>query len=166
MATTSATRSQSADAQQVWDLMKRITFAMLVTRDGDQLRSRPMAAHLDAEHGAIYFLTDVRRHKDDEIARHQRVNLAFADSSKHTYVSVSGRALVSNERAKIKELFSTAAKAWWDSADDPNIRLLTVLPDEAEYWDSPGRLISSVKTAIAALGAGRPDLGDHGKVSI
>ncbi|PYF01420.1 general stress protein 26 [Rhodopseudomonas faecalis] len=166
MATTSATRSQSADAQQVWDLMKRITFAMLVTRDGDQLRSRPMAAYCDPAHGTIYFLTDVRRHKDDEIARDHRVNLAFADSSKHNYVSVSGRASVSDDRAKIKELFTAAAKAWWDSADDPNIRLLTVVPEEAEYWDSPGSLISSVKMALAVLGGGRPDLGDHRKVSI
>ena len=154
------------DVDHAWALMKRITFAMLVTRDGDMLRSRPMAAHCDPARGAIYFLTDVRRHKDDEIARDHRVNLAFADSSKHNYVSVSGRASVSDDRAKITELFTTAAEAWWDSADDPNIRLLTVVPEEAEYWDSPGSLISSVKMALAALGGGRPDLGDHRKVSI
>lgn len=166
MAATSATRSQSADAQQVWHLMKRITFAMLVTRDGDQLRSRPMAAHLDPERRAIYFLTDARRHKDDEIARDHRVNLAFADVSRQNYVSVSGFAAVSNDRAKIRELFSTPAKAWWDGADDPNIRLLEIVPEEAKYWDSPGTLVGTVKMAMAAVSGGRPDLGDNRKVSI
>lgn len=161
-----AMTSTTDDAHHVWEMMQRITFAMLVTRAGDHLRSRPMAAHPDPEQGAIYFLTDVRHYKDDEIARDQHVNLAFADNSKHDYLSVSGVASVSNDRAKIKELFSVAAKAWWDSADDPNIRLLKVMPAEAEYWDAPGTLVSTVKMAVAAIGAGRPDLGEHRKVLI
>lgn len=49
------------------------------------------------------------------------------------------------DRAWIKELFSTPAKAWWDSADDPNIRVLKVTPDDAEFWDTPGSVISYVK---------------------
>jgi general stress protein 26 len=43
--------------------MKKIGFAMLVTRDGDKLRARPMSACLDRHTNAILFLTDARRHK-------------------------------------------------------------------------------------------------------
>ena len=50
------------DVDRVWDLMKKIGFAMLVTRDGDKLRARPMSAHLDRDANAIFFLTDARRH--------------------------------------------------------------------------------------------------------
>ena len=57
------------DTDRAWELMKKIGFAMLVTRDGDKLRARPMSAYLERESNAIYFLTDARRHKDDEIAR-------------------------------------------------------------------------------------------------
>jgi hypothetical protein len=32
------------DVDRVWDLMKKIGFVMLVTRDGDKLRARPMSA--------------------------------------------------------------------------------------------------------------------------
>ena len=53
------------DIDRVWDLMKTIGFAMLVTRDGDKLRARPMSAYLDRDADTIYFLTDARRHKDE-----------------------------------------------------------------------------------------------------
>ncbi len=81
------------DTDHVWELMKKIGFAMLVTRDGDKLRARPMSAYLERENNAIYFLTDARRHKDDEIARNPNVNLSFADASDQNYVSVSGTAV-------------------------------------------------------------------------
>jgi general stress protein 26 len=160
------TERNQGDVQHAFDLMKKITFAMLVTRDGDKIRSRPMAATVEPEHNAIYFLTDARRHKDEEIARDHHVNLAFADPSAQKYVSLSGTATVSNDRAKIRELFTTAAKAWWDNADDPNIRVLKIAPEEAEYWDSPGTLVSYVKMAVAAVSGSRPDLGDNRKVAI
>ena len=160
------TNDNARDAERAWELMKKIGFAMLVTHDGDKLRARPMSAHLERENNAIYFLTDARRHKDDEIARNPGINLSFADASAQKYVSLTGTAVVSNDRAKIKELFSTPAKAWWDSAEDPNIRVLKITPDDAEYWDSPGTVVSYVKMAAAAVTGTRPDLGENRKVSM
>jgi general stress protein 26 len=161
-----ATDNTQRDADRAWDLMKKIGFAMLVTHDGDKLRARPMGAYLDREENAIYFLTDARRHKDEEIARNPCVNLSFANASDQKYVSVTGTAVVSNDRAKIKQLFSTPAKAWWNSADDPNIRVLKITPDDAEFWDSPGSVISYVKMAAAAVTGTRPDIGDNRKVAM
>jgi len=154
------------DTDRAWELMKKIGFAMLVTRDGAKLRARPMSAYLERDENAIYFLTDARRHKDEEIARNPGINLSFANASDQKYVSVTGTAVVSNDRAKIKELFSTPAKAWWSSADDPDIRVLKITPDDAEFWDSPGSVISYVKMAAAAMTGSRPDLGDNRKVAL
>jgi len=154
------------DQDRAWQLMEKIGFAMLVTRDGDKLRARPMSAHIERDDNAIYFLTDARQHKDDEIARNPSINLSFADASAQKYVSLTGTAVVSNDRARIKELWSTPAKAWWDSAEDPNIRVLKVTPDDAEFWDSPGTVISYVKMAAAAVSNTRPELGDNRKVAM
>lgn len=154
------------DIDRAWDLMKKIGFAMLVTHDGSKLRARPMSAHLERENDAIYFLTDARRHKDEEIARNPNVNLSFADAGDQKYISVTGTAVVSNDRAKIKEIFSMPAKAWWDSPDDPNIRVLKITPDDAEFWDSPGSVISYVKMAAAAVTGTRLDIGVNRKVSM
>jgi general stress protein 26 len=152
--------------ERAWELMRKIGFAMLVTHDGAKLRARPMSAHCEREENAIYMLTDARRHKDEEIARDSNVNLSFADAGSQKYVSVTGTAVVSNDRAKIKELFSMPAKAWWDSAEDPNIRVLKITPDDAEFWDSPGTMISYAKMAAAAVTGTRPELGDNRKVSL
>ena len=161
-----ANDTTARDTDRAWDLMKKIGFAMLVTRDGDKLRARPMSAYLERENNAVYFLTDARRHKDEEIASNPNINLSFANASDQKYVSVTGTAVVSNDRAKIRELFSTPAKAWWDSAEDPNIRVLKITPDDAEFWDSPGSVISYVKMAAAAVTGTRPDLGDNRKVAM
>ena len=158
--------NDNSDAGRVWKLMEKIGFAMLVTTDGNKLRSRPMAAHVMPKENEIYFLTDARSHKDDEIVRNPNVNLAFADSSGQKYVSVSGSASVSNDRAKIKELFSTPAKAWWKDDNDPNIRVLKIAPDDAEFWDSPGTVVSYVKMAAAAVIGTRPEIGDNRKVAM
>jgi len=160
------TNDNAYDTDRVWELMKKIGFAMLVTHDGEKLRARPMSAYLERENNAIYFLSDARRHKDEEIARNPGVNLSFANSSDQKYVSVTGTAVVSNDRAKIKQLFTTTAKAWWDSAEDPNIRVLKITPDDAEFWDSPGSVIAYVKMAAAAMTGTRPEIGDNKKVAM
>lgn len=160
------TNDNAHNVDRAWELMQKIGFAMLVTRDGDKLRGRPMSAYLERDENAIYFLTDARRHKDEEIAQNPSVNLSFADAGSLKYVSVTGSAEVSNDRTKIKQLFSTPAKAWWNSADDPNIRVLKITPDDAEFWDSPGAVISYVKMAAAAISGKRPDIGDNRKVAM
>jgi general stress protein 26 len=160
------TNDNAQNVDRAWELMQKIGFAMLVTRDGDKLRARPMSAYVERDKHAIFFLTDARRHKDDEIAKNPGINLSFADAGSMKYVSVTGTAVVSNDRAKIKELFTTPAKAWWDSAEDPNIRVLKITPDDAEFWDSPGTVISYVKMAAAAVTGTRPEIGDNRKVSM
>ena len=153
-----------SDSDRVWELMEKISICMLTTHDGEQIRSRPMAAFVRRDDSAIYFLGDAKHHKDEEIERNPNVGLAFADGQK--FVSVTGHASVSNDRAKIKELWSVPAQAWWDSADDPNIRLLKVTPHEAEYWEGPGTVIAYAKMAVAATTGGRPDMGTNRKVAM
>jgi general stress protein 26 len=83
------------DVDRAWTLMKKIGFAMLVTQDDGKLRARPMSAFVERDQNAIYFLTDARRHKDDEIARHPEVNLSFADAGDQKY---AGQGVVGQRR--------------------------------------------------------------------
>ena len=56
-------KDKSRAVERAWDLIKKIGFAMLVTRDGSKLRARPMAAYVERDHNAIYFLSDAGRRK-------------------------------------------------------------------------------------------------------
>ncbi|HWK98255.1 MAG TPA: pyridoxamine 5'-phosphate oxidase family protein [Pseudolabrys sp.] len=154
------------EVERVWDLMEKISICMLTTWDGNNLHSRPMDARSRRAETAVYFLTDTRHHKDEEIERYPKLALAFADTGGQKYASVSGTAVVSNDRALIKELWEPTAKAWWDTADNPNIRVLKVTPTEAQYWDGPGTVVSMVKMMMAAATGTRPDLGANAKVTM
>lgn len=155
-----------SDSDRVWELADKISIAMLASWDGQNPHSRPMSAHIAREENAFYFLADKRHHKDDDIRNFPTVCLSFADASSQKYVSITGEASISDDRAKIKELWSPWAKAWWSSADDPNICLLKVQPTQAEYWDTPGKVVSTVKMAVAAMTGSRPDIGENRKVTM
>jgi general stress protein 26 len=151
---------------KTWKLIEKIGFCMLTTRTGSDLRARPMAAYLEQLENAVYFLTDVASHKDEEIARDPNVCLAFADPKGQKYVSISGTATIENDREKIRDLWAAPAKAWWDNPDDPTIRILKVTPSFAEYWDSPGTVISYIKMAAAAVSKSKPDIGENAVVEL
>lgn len=151
---------------RVWELAAKIDICMLTTWNGEQQRSRPMSARPRREENAFYFLTDVSGDKNAELETFPTVSLAWADTGSYRFAVVSGQGKVTNDRAKIAELWSEADKAWWDSKDDPTIRLLTVIPERGEIWDSPGALVSGAKMLIATVTGGAPKLGDNAAVQM
>jgi general stress protein 26 len=155
-------------ADRVWALVKEIGVAMVVTHNdrGDELRARPMAARPDADDNAIYFLTDATAPKHHEVDRNPNICLAFSDIKGQKYVSVTGRGEMSNDRAGIKRFWSASDKAFWRDADDPAIRLLRVAPEEAEYWEGAGLIVSSVRMIASAITGAKADLGDNEKVRL
>jgi general stress protein 26 len=154
------------DPERVWDLAEKISIAMLANWDGSNPHSRPMHAHVAREENAFYFLADRTNHKTEDLAKYPTVCLAFADTSASKYLSITGEATLSTDRAKIKELWSPWAKAWWSSPDDPNVCVLKVVPTQAEYWDTPGKIVSTVKMAVAAATGSRPNIGENRKVAM
>jgi general stress protein 26 len=59
--------------------------------------------------------------------------LTFADAGDQKYVSLTGRATVSNDRQKIKESLVAPAKAWWGQPGRPLDRGLKIAPKDAQY---------------------------------
>ena len=117
-----------------WSLMQEVKVPMVVTHDGDngRMRAGPMAAHLDPDANAIFLLTDAQAAKDKEIDLNDIVCLVFSDIRKQHYVSLTGRAELSDDRAKIKQLWSSLDSAFWSDANDPSIRALKITPTIAE----------------------------------
>jgi general stress protein 26 len=152
------------DSARVWELMDKISICMFTTHDGERIRARPMAAFVRRDENAIYFLGDAKDHKDEEVRDNANVALAFADGK--NFVALTGHAAVSQDRQKIKDLWGPAAKAWWSSPDDPSIRLITVSPNDAEFWEGPGKIVGTIKMVAAAATNSRPDYGTNRKVAM
>ena len=160
------TRQESIDKFK--KLTESIDFCMLTTISGGQLRSRPMSTQEMDENGELWFFTSDQTHKVDEIEADSRVNVAYSKPDDNTYVSVSGRGSISKDRQKIEELWNPVLKAWFPKGlDDPNLALLKVSVEEAEYWDSPNSTIVQLAGFLKALVTGQEAKGgEHGKVSL
>ena len=154
--------------EKVADLIKDIKFAMLTTSELDgTLRSRPLSTmQLDAE-GNLWFFTSITSPKIDEIEQNSQVNLSYASPDKQDYVSISGTAETIRDKTKMQALWTPWIKPWFpDGLDDPNLSLLKVRIDEAEYWDAPGNVVTRVYGLAKALATGKTDaLGDNEKVT-
>jgi general stress protein 26 len=157
-----------AQADHAWELMERIKVGLLVTHDqrGGELRARPVHAHPAPGENAIYFLTDADSAKVYEIADNRNVCIAFADASGQKYVSVSGTASVSDDRAKIKEFWTASDKSFWTDENDPRIRVVRIDVSEAEYWDNFSTAFAAIKIAISAVTGAKPNLGENAKVDL
>ncbi len=150
------------------ELIKDISIAMMTTIDGGVLRSRPMDTQEMDENGVLWFLTGKDSHKDEEIKKDNRVNVSYASNSKSSYVSVSGTGAISNDREKIAELWSPEHKAWFpEGKDDPNIRILKVNVEQAEYWDASSNTFVQAAGFLKALVTGeRTEGGENEKINM
>jgi general stress protein 26 len=155
-------------AERVWALVKDIAVAMVVTHNGrgDELRARPMRARPDIDDNAIYFLTDAAAPKDEEVRNNANMCLAFSDIKGQKYVSVTGRGEISDDRAKIKQLWLASDRTFWRDENDPAIRILRIAPEDAEYWEGPGLVVSAVTMIAAAVTGAKQDLGENEKVRL
>jgi general stress protein 26 len=158
------TMSREDAIDSIWKLAEGIDFCMFVTWDGERQRARPLSSRPKRDENRIYFLTSVEGEKDNQIEQFPKVTLAYADIRSHDYLTVTGNAVVSNDRTKIKELWTAADSAFWDDEDDPSIRLIAVTPEDAELWVGPNRLVAGAKLAAAALTGAKVDMGENVKV--
>jgi general stress protein 26 len=159
-----------ADAlAKVGELIKGIRIAMMTTLASDgAMSSRPMAIQDKPFDGTLWFLTRVTSEKIEELSRDSDVMLTFAEPKDSKYVALKGRASVSQDHAKIHELWNPMYKAWFPKGeDDPEIAVLRVEVSEGDYWEaSSSKLVMMAKYAFAAATGGSVPVGEAGHVMV
>lgn len=160
----SAGKQGNEELDKLRELIEGIDIAMLSTqaRDG-RLVSRPLRTQQMDDDGHLWFVTDRTSHKADEIEKNPQVNIAYAAPSDNTYVSVAGIAEVRDDRRKLHELWSPAMSLFYPKGeDDPDLCLLKVRMQSAEYWDSPGGFIgNALYLAMTAMTGDATSLSDN-----
>ena len=151
--------------KKLWEMIKDIRFAMLVHRHDDGLHAHPLTTQsrsLDAGQ-PLYFFVSRKTEVGQRLRTDGRVCLTYADPGKDRYVSISGQATISEDLARKKELFNALAKAWFPGgAEDPDLELLEVQIESAEYWDvKESKTTQVLKMASAAISGNPPKMGEH-----
>lgn len=156
------------DAEKLWDLIRSCHVGMLVTRGGDFLHARPMGLiQDDMLDGALWFFTEKSSAKQAELLRDPQVCVTFADRHEHVYVSITGNAVLEESREKIHKFWNRYAGAYFvNGKDDPDLALLRIEVQKAEYWDSDNnRRVQLFELLKARITHHRPDMGEHSKIS-
>lgn len=154
--------------KKIKEITEGIDFCMLTTIDGGVLRSRPMSTQDADPSGDLWFFTSEDTHKVEEIEKDNRVAVAYSKPADNTYLSISGRASISNDRAKMKELWSPILKAWFpEGLDDPKLCLLKVQMEQAEYWEGSSSKLVELFGMVKAIATGQEaDYGENKKLSL
>lgn len=151
--------------------IEKVKVAMLTTEETDgHLRSRPMRTTEVDSSGILWFFTSDHSDKANAIQHDSKVNVAYADPDADTYISVSGRAEIVKDKAKMHDLWHPAMKAWFAKGlDTPDIALLKVTVEKAEYWDvTSSKMVQLYGLAKATLTgkSAREEMGNHEKLNV
>jgi len=159
----------STDAKEkIKEMAESIDYTMMATNLKTQpFHVIPMSTKEVDEDGNIWFLSNRNSEHNKHIENENLTQLIYADKGNFEFLSIYGRAQISTDRNRIKELYSSGDDAWFEGEDDPNITAIKVVPDDAHYWDTKnGKVLSLLKMAKGAVTGNEPDLGEHGDLKI
>lgn len=155
---------------ELYGLIDGIEVAMFTTRGADgRLVSRPMQTVRRAAGADLWFVTDIETHKLAELLADTHVNVSYYRDRTREWVSVSGTALVSDDRELIRKLYKPDWRAWFPDQggernggpDDPRIALILVEADLVTYMkqDRPApAVLFEIAKGIVTRSA--PKVGD------
>lgn len=117
-----------------------IKYSMFTTiKPNGQLSSRPMewvTTNAQVEK-ILWFFSKRNSLKNDDIKNDQQVNLTFTDSNKHRYVTISGKAFISLDKRKMKDLWEPGLTTWFpEGLNDPDLTLIGVELESCEIWEA------------------------------
>jgi general stress protein 26 len=160
----------TTELDKLYTAIESINAAMMVTRRTDgHMRARAMANQKRAGGADLWFVTRDGSAKLDDLAHDPHVNLSYYQASNREWVSVSGTAVVSRDRDKIRELYQPDWRMWFGedgdslhgTPSDPRMVLIGVTVHAAEFLEvnasRPVLLFELVKGWVTGK---EPDLGE------
>lgn len=148
------------------EMAEKIRTCMFNTITNEGFHSRPMGTAKIEDDGSIWFFTNEYSPKSKEISKENEVNLGYSDPSNNAYIYVNGKAELVDDQVRKKAYFSPFIKVWFpEGLEDPNLILIKVTPNMAEYWDaSASKMVVAFQMLKAIVTGDKPDLGEHEKI--
>lgn len=135
---TNTSTTQHEARKTVHELIKDIDIAMLTTVSTEGLVSRPMKTQEIEFDGDLWFLTKKDSRKFHELLHNKQVNVAYVGQS---YISIRGEAELVDSPEKLRDIWNPMYEKFLETTiDDPELILIKVKAETAEYWDSGNKL--------------------------
>jgi len=138
------------------------------SKTGEAFATRPMAVQKVDDDGNLWFLSATDSHKNEELQTDSKVQLLFQGSSYDDFLNIEGKATVSKDKAKIKELWEPILKTWFtEGINDPRISVIKVEPTGGYYWDTKhGPAVAFAKKLVGAAIGKTLDDSIEGKLKV
>ncbi|MFW2162672.1 pyridoxamine 5'-phosphate oxidase family protein [Acinetobacter beijerinckii] len=154
--------------EELSELLKDFRFSMVtfVTDEG-HLHSAPMTTQNDAFNGIVWFLGSKKSELVKSISSNPQVNLGYSNTSNNDYVSINGVAENVIDEVILDEIWSPAYEAFFEHGkSDPDIQLIRVVCNGAQYCKGSGTLVTLYKLAKASVTGETEDLGTSKSISL
>ena len=137
-------------------------------RSGNQFYTRPMSVQKIDNDGTCLFLSAIDSHKNQEILLDPFIQLLFQASTHSGFLSLYGEAHISQDKAKIKELWDPLLKTWFTEGEhDPRITVIEFIPEQGYYWDTKhGQLVAFAKQVAGSILGKTMDDSIEGKLEL
>jgi general stress protein 26 len=125
--------------KDISDVMKHVDICVMTTH-GDAMVSRPMSNNRDVEYdGDSFFFANGSADVVRELSTKPNVNLAYVHDpallGSSTYISVSGKADLVQDKAEMQKHWVPDLEAWFkDGIDTPGLTMIHVKADSVKYW--------------------------------
>lgn len=133
-----------------WKALKSDRTMMLGLVGVDQSHTRPMTALLeDDDGGPIWFFTA----SDCDLAKSLEGGAArgfgnFASKGHDVFAALNGQLSEATSREMIDKLWNPFVGAWYESKDDPKIRMLRFDAEEAQIWGDASSMLAGIKMLL------------------
>lgn len=147
---------KETQTEKFHDLLKEFETAVLITHGRDtHFHARPMSIAQVEDNCDLWFITNEESAKVHEIEADTRVQV-ICQEGRSSCISIAGRASLIRDRAKVREVWRPVHRVWFPhGVEDPNIVLIHVAGEHAEYWDNTGvNRLTYAYQAIKAIATG------------
>lgn len=120
----------------------------------ESFSTRPMSIQKVDDEGNLWFLSASDSKKNKEINDgSSRVQLLFKGSDYSDFLNIYGDAIITEDKAVIKELWQPILKTWFtEGENDPRITAIKITPEQGYYWDTKhSMMVGFVKRITGAI---------------
>ncbi len=162
--------SGSKALTKIRELVKQAPTCFMCTaiEKGHPIQTRPMAIQKVDDDGVFWFLSASDSHQNKQIGHDPAVQLLFQGSAHSDFMSLYGKAAITKDHAKIKELWEPIMKTWFtDGVEDARITVIGVTPTSGYYWDTKhNRAFAFAKMVVGAVIGKTLDDSIEGKLRV
>ncbi len=157
---------ESRARRRAVEIAQDARFCMVTSTSPDgALHARPMTPQQVSDDLEAWFFISRSSEQAADIAARPRVNLSFDGSA--DWLSVAGTATLVDDRRLVEEMWNPVVEAWFpDGPQDPDLALLRVDAESAEYWKAPGGRVASLLSFVKAKATGEPLRGESGTTTL